>query len=118
MGGYGALLLASRLGAGRVAAVAAESPALWLSSGAAAPGAFDSAADFAANSVFDRRASLAGIPLRVDCGTGDPFYRATKQYIAGLPTPPAGGFEPGSHDMTYWRGMSSAQLAFIGRHLP
>ncbi|SIN24264.1 enterochelin esterase-like enzyme [Mycobacteroides abscessus subsp. abscessus] len=43
MGGYGAMLLGSRLGAGRTAAITAVSPALWTSSGAAAPGAFDGA---------------------------------------------------------------------------
>src|SRR5947209_12849741 len=52
MGGYGALLLGGRLGAGRTAAICAVSPALWLSSGAAAPGAFDGPDDFAANSAF------------------------------------------------------------------
>ena len=43
MGGYGALLLGGRLGPGRTAAICAVSPALWMSSGAAAPGAFDGA---------------------------------------------------------------------------
>ena len=52
MGGYGALLLGGRLGPGRTAAICAVSPALWMSSGAAAPGAFDGPDDFAANSVF------------------------------------------------------------------
>jgi dienelactone hydrolase len=118
MGGYGALWLASLLGPQRVAAVAAESPALWLRAGDAAPGAFDGAADFSAHSVFARRVSLAGIPLRIDCGTSDPFYRPTRQYIAGLPNPPAGGFQPGGHDMDYWQSMAPAQVAFIGAHLP
>ena len=45
MGGYGALLLGARLGPARTAAICAVSPALWTSSGAAAPGAFDSADD-------------------------------------------------------------------------
>ena len=32
-------------------------------------------------------ASCAGsIPIRIDCGNSDPFYSATKQYIAQLPT--------------------------------
>src|SRR6202044_1855502 len=38
MGGYGALLLGGRLGAGRTAAITAVSPALWMSYGATAPG--------------------------------------------------------------------------------
>src|SRR6201999_1916022 len=52
MGGYGALLLGARLGAPRTAAITAVSPALWTSPGAAAPGAFDSADDYEANSVW------------------------------------------------------------------
>ena len=52
MGGYGALLLGARLGAARTAAICAVSPALWTSSGAAAPGAFDGADDYAANTVW------------------------------------------------------------------
>ena len=52
MGGYGALLLGARLGPARTAAICAVSPALWTSSGAAAPGAFDGADDYAANSVW------------------------------------------------------------------
>ena len=52
MGGYGALLLGARLGPARTAAICAVSPALWTSSGATAPGAFDGADDYAANSVW------------------------------------------------------------------
>ena len=77
----------------RTAAICAVSPALWMSSGAAAPGAFDGPDDWSANSVFGMPA-LASIPIRVDCGTSDPFYGATKQFVAQLPNPPAGGFPP------------------------
>ena len=97
MGGYGALLLGARLGPARTAAITAVSPALWMSSGATAPGAFDGSDDFAANTVFGLPA-LASIPIRIDCGNSDPFYSATKQFIAQLPNPPAGGFSPGGHD--------------------
>ncbi|OOK70206.1 esterase family protein [Mycobacterium kansasii] len=90
MGGYGALLLGGRLGPARTAAICAVSPALWLTAGAAAPGAFDGADDFAANSVFGMPA-LGSIPIRVDCGDSDPFYSATKQFIAQLPNPPRAG---------------------------
>ena len=89
MGGYGALLLGARLGAARTAAISAVSPALWTSSGAAAPGAFDSAEDYAANSVWGLPA-LDSIPIRIDCGDSDPFYSATQQFIAQL-AEPAGG---------------------------
>jgi len=112
MGGYGALLLGSRLGPARTAAICAVSPALWMSSGAAAPGAFDGADDFAANSVFGLPA-LASIPIRVDCGDSDPFYDATKQFIAQLPNPPAGGFSPGGHDGAFWSSQLPAELSWM-----
>ncbi|ORV38186.1 alpha/beta hydrolase-fold protein [Mycobacterium conspicuum] len=112
MGGYGALLLGGRLGPARTAAICAVSPALWLSSGAAAPGAFDGPDDFAANSVFGMPA-LASIPIRVDCGDSDPFYDATKQFIAQLPNPPAGGFSPGGHNPGFWSAQLPAELTWM-----
>ena len=112
MGGYGALLLGGRLGPARTAAICAVSPALWLSSGAAAPGAFDGPDDFAANSVFGMPA-LASIPIRVDCGDGDPFYGATKQFIGQLPNPPAGGFSPGGHNAEFWSSQLPAELNWM-----
>ena len=112
MGGYGALLLGARLGPARTAAICAVSPALWLSSGAAAPGAFDGPDDFAANSVFGLPA-LGSIPLRIDCGDGDPFYAATTAFIAQLPNPPAGGFSPGGHDGSYWSSQLPAEIAWM-----
>ena len=112
MGGYGALLLGGRLGPARTAAICAVSPALWLSSGAAAPGAFDGPDDFAANSVFGMPA-LASIPIRVDCGDSDPFYDATKQFVAQLPSPPAGGFSPGGHNGEFWSSQLPAELTWM-----
>ncbi|OBJ13141.1 esterase [Mycobacterium sp. 1245801.1] len=112
MGGYGALLLGGRLGPARTAAICAVSPALWMSSGAAAPGAFDGPDDFAANSVFGMPA-LASIPIRIDCGDSDPFYSATKQFIAQLPNPPAGGFSPGGHDGAFWSSQLPAELTWM-----
>jgi predicted esterase len=112
MGGYGALLLGGRLGSARTAAICAVSPALWLSPGAAAPGAFDGADDFSANSVFGMPA-LASIPIRVDCGDSDPFYSATKEFVASLPNPPAGGFFPGGHDPSLWSAQLPAELTWI-----
>lgn len=112
MGGYGALLLGGRLGPARTAAICAVSPALWLSSGAAAPGAFDGPDDFAANSVFGMPA-LGSIPIRVDCGDSDPFYAATKQFIAQLPNPPAGGFSPGGHNPEFWSSQLPAELSWM-----
>lgn len=112
MGGYGALLLGARLGPARTAAIAAVSPALWMSSGATAPGAFDGADDFAANTVFGLPA-LGSIPIRIDCGDSDPFYSATKSFIGQLPNPPAGGFSPGGHDASFWSAQLPGELSWL-----
>jgi pimeloyl-ACP methyl ester carboxylesterase len=112
MGGYGALLLGARLGAPRTAAITAVSPALWTSPGAAAPGAFDSAEDYAANSVWGLP-PLNSIPIRIDCGDSDPFYSATKQFIAQLANPPAGGFSPGGHDSAFWSSQLPGEVAWM-----
>jgi S-formylglutathione hydrolase FrmB len=112
MGGYGALLLGGRLGPARTAAICAVSPALWTSPGAAAPGAFDDAEDYAANSVWGMP-ELGSIPIRIDCGTGDPFASATEQFIAQLPTPPAGGFSPGGHDSAFWNAQLPAEIDWL-----
>ena len=93
MGGYGALLLGARLGPARTAAICAVSPALWTSSGATAPGAFDGADDYAANSVWGLPA-LDSIPIRIDCGNSDPFYSATQQFIAPAAQPAGGRLLP------------------------
>ncbi|MCV7322593.1 alpha/beta hydrolase-fold protein [Mycolicibacterium confluentis] len=112
MGGYGALLLGGRLGPARTAAIVAVSPALWLSSGASAPGAFDGPEDFAANNVFGMPA-LNSIPIRIDCGTSDPFYGATQEFIGQLATPPAGGFSPGGHDGGFWSAQLPGELTWL-----
>lgn len=112
MGGYGALHLGGVLGDSRVASIVAESPAIWHTAAEAAHGAFDGATDFAANTPFGREAALTGIPLRVDCGTGDGFCPNVQDYVAGLHPRPAGGFTPGGHNLDFWRREAPAQLAF------
>jgi pimeloyl-ACP methyl ester carboxylesterase len=111
MGGYGALLLGSRLGPQRTAAICAVSPALWTSPGAAAPGAFDGAADYEANSVWGLPA-LAGIGVRIDCGDDDPFASATRQFIPQLSSPPAGRFSPGGHNAAFWSSQLTGELSW------
>ncbi|MBV9513134.1 MAG: hypothetical protein JO280_03680 [Mycobacteriaceae bacterium] len=112
MGGYGALLLGARLGPGRTAGICAVSPALWTSYLATDDGAFDSSADWADNTVFGQPA-LASIPIRVDCGTGDRFYAAARQFVAQLRRPVSGSFSPGGHDVMFWREQLTDELSWL-----
>ena len=117
MGGYGALLLASRLGPDRVAAVAAESPALWLRAGDSSAVAFDSTADFQANDVFARRAVLSRIPICIDCGIADPFHSVVEEFAAGLTPRPVTDFGAGDHTFGYWRRRAPKAINFVGKFL-
>jgi pimeloyl-ACP methyl ester carboxylesterase len=117
MGGYGALWLGARYGRGVVGAVAAMSAALWTSPGASAPGAFDDRADFLAHDVFARVSAFAGMPVRLDCGTSDPFIAADRAFAATLGTAEA-TFDSGGHDDAYWQPHGIQQLEWFARTLP
>jgi S-formylglutathione hydrolase FrmB len=112
MGGYGALLLASTLGPRRVAGVVATSAALWQSSGDSAPGAFDDSLDFVRNDVFARRGELARMPVRLDCGSEDPFIVANRAFARGLPSAVA-TFDKGAHTEEFWTAHAGAQMSWL-----
>ena len=115
MGGYGALLLATRT-PGRVLAVATDAAALWQRAADTAPGAFDSLADFARNDVFTRVAQLSALPIRLGCGRSDPFAGANHALAAALPSAQR-TFPRGGHNVGCWDTMRPADMDFLGRHL-
>ncbi|WNG93055.1 hypothetical protein [Mycobacterium sp. ITM-2016-00318] len=113
MGGYGALLLGGVLGPARTAAICAVAPALFTDYGEAiAEHAFDGPADWFAYSVYGTPA-LSEIPLRIDCGAGDRFYDATKQFVASLRKPPSGVSFVGGHDASAWQEKLPRELAWL-----
>jgi enterochelin esterase-like enzyme len=112
MGGYGALHLGAKLGPSRTAGICAISPALFTSFTGSTLGAFDSYDDWVQNNVVGLPV-LSQIPVRVDCGTGDRFYFATRQFVSQLRSPPAGSFSAGGHDMDYWRAQLPGELAWM-----
>jgi hypothetical protein len=127
MGGYGALLLAERLGPARpggppaAAAVAALSPAVFASYAdaiAASRESFDSPADFARNDVRAGAAALREIPAWISVGSDDPFRpqaAALRARLAALTgRPPAGGILPGCHDDAFFGRNLPAALTFAG----
>lgn len=115
MGGYGALLLAHRLGPERIRCVAVDSPALWSRWQDSAAGAFDGPADFAAYDVLAWKQPLA-FPVRVSCGTSDPFLPGVQQLLRRSPAF-VSDLGPGAHDVAWWEHAAPAQLAFVGRIL-
>ncbi|WP_193611762.1 alpha/beta hydrolase-fold protein [Nocardioides lijunqiniae] len=119
MGGYGALRLAGLLGPGRAPVVAVGSPALWSDASSASRSGFEDEAEYREFTVTGRQEDLAGTAVRIDCGTGDPFYRDVEDYVDGFPSDAevTATFEPGAHDRAYWRRVLPDQLAFLGSRL-
>lgn len=117
MGGYGALRIGAILGPQRVGAIAVSSPAMWADPAQFPPRAFDSFADYRANSMFGQQHVFANIPLMVSVGTSDQFYMYTRQWIADLHPPAAFTTSPGGHTNRYWRSVLPDQIAFLGRAL-
>lgn len=119
MGGYGVLHLAPLLGAERVAAVCASSPGLYTDPAAAHPDGFADPAEYERFSVMDDQDALAGIPVRVACGTRDYFFDAVRTYVEGFP---AGAdlevaFSDGAHELAFTRRSLPADLGFVASRL-
>ena len=115
MGGYGALLLASRV-PGRVKAVAVDAAALWRRAADTAPGAFDGPQDFAEHDVLGHLDRLQGVPLRVGCGRSDPFIATNRYLVRALPQTEQ-AFPRGGHNTGCWNLLRPGDVRFLGRHL-
>jgi pimeloyl-ACP methyl ester carboxylesterase len=119
MGGYGALLLAEKY-PGLFAAVAAISPAIWTSypqARAASPGAYASAAAFAAADAVTHAAALRGRPVRIASGYADPFLPGVQALDRVLPAGAAVSFGPGCHDGSFFAAQQPPSLAFLAARL-
>jgi enterochelin esterase-like enzyme len=119
MGGYGALLLAEKYPR-LFAAVAAISPAVWTSypqARAANPGAYASAAAFAAADAVTHAAALGRRPVRVASGYADPFRPGVQALARALPAGAMVEFGPGCHDDAFFAAQQPPSLAFLAAHL-
>jgi len=119
MGGYGALLLAEKYPR-LFAAVAAISPAIWTSypqARAANPGAYASAAAFAAGDAVTHATALRGRPVRVASGYADPFYPGVQALARSLPPGAVVSFGPGCHDDSFFAAQQPPSLAFLAARL-
>ena len=103
-----------------VHAVAAISPAIWTSyaqARAANAGAYASAAAFTANDAVTQASALAGMPVRVAAGYGDPFYPGVQALAAALPAGSVADFSKGCHDGPFFTAQEPASLQFLARNL-
>ncbi|HEY5976865.1 MAG TPA: alpha/beta hydrolase-fold protein [Solirubrobacterales bacterium] len=123
MGGFGAYDLALRHPR-RFCAVGGHSPALWLSAGATAPGAFDDAEDFERHDVIEAvRAdpgSFGGIPVWSDAGFADPFLISAVAFSDALEKGDVdltAQIWPGAHDLGYWDEHWDEYLGFYASSL-
>jgi predicted esterase len=119
MGGYGALLIAEKRPS-LAGAVAAISPAVWTSydqARAANPGAYASAAAFAAADVITHATALAGLPVRVASGHGDPFAPGVQALVKALPPGAVVDLSKGCHDGFFFTPQEPLSLGFLARHL-
>ena len=112
MGGFGALLIASDLGAGRVRKVIAVSAALWLKGSQTPAAAYDGKTDFDDHTIFRRTTGLAAIPVRIDCGLSDSFLAANRQLAQRLPRS-VSHFTTGGHDSAYWSSRAADQMRWV-----
>jgi S-formylglutathione hydrolase FrmB len=119
MGGYGALILAEKY-PDLFGAVAAISPAVWTSysqARAANPGAYTSAADFAAYDAVTHAVALADTPVRVASATDDPFHPGVEALAAVLPQSAAVDFSTGCHSGPFFTAQEPPSLQFLAAHL-
>jgi enterochelin esterase-like enzyme len=119
MGGYGALLLAEKYPR-LISAAAAISPAIWASyaqARAANPGAYASAAAFRAGDAVAHAGLLAGTPVRVASGYGDPFHPGVQALARALPAGAVVEFSKGCHTGSFFLRQEPPSLAFLADHL-
>jgi pimeloyl-ACP methyl ester carboxylesterase len=119
MGGYGALLLAEKYPQ-LISAVAAISPAIWTSYDQARnadSGAYASDKDFATDDAVTHASALAGIPVRVASGNGDPFHPGVVALARALPKGAIVDFSNGCHTGAFFTEQEPPSLAFLAQHL-
>lgn len=119
MGGYGALLFAERYPS-VVAAVAAISPAIWTTYDEARsvnPGAYASAADFAADDVIIHASEIQNKPVRVVSGASDPFHSGVEALARALPRDAQVTYPSGCHTGPFFLSQEPPSLAFLSEHL-
>jgi pimeloyl-ACP methyl ester carboxylesterase len=118
MGGFGALVAMSRR-PDLFASAAVASPDVFLDYATMerrVPDAFDAARDFIANDLVRDPAGLAGKPMWIACGEGDPFVHAARAFAPPRATVTR-VIVPGCHDEGFWRLHLAEQTRYIANAL-
>ncbi|HYC80593.1 MAG TPA: alpha/beta hydrolase-fold protein [Solirubrobacterales bacterium] len=123
MGGFGAYDLALHHPR-RFCAAGGHSAALWFEAGETAPGAFESAADFARNDVVGTAEAdpdaFGSMRVWNDYGASDPFRAYNEGFVAALERGDADFTThswPGGHDNGYWNAHWAQYLRFYANSL-
>lgn len=120
MGGSGVLQYALRH-PGEVCAAVASSPALWTAPGLSAPGAYDSAEDFARNDPFVLLGAgpdaMRAPYLWIDIGTSDPFLSAARRFAQQAGTRARYTERAGGHNGDFWRSGYRRYLPWLAARL-
>jgi enterochelin esterase-like enzyme len=119
MGGYGAILVAEKYPE-LIGAVAAIGPAIWTSysqARAVNPGAYASAAAFAAADAVTHAGALATVPVRVASGLDDPFHPGVQALVKVLPKDAVVDISHGCHSDPFFAAQKPPSLEFLGQHL-
>jgi S-formylglutathione hydrolase FrmB len=118
MGGFGSLLLAQQH-PDLVCAAVGASPAVFPSYDAAVTGhphTFDSPADWERWGLWETTSSMGAVPVRIDCGEGDPFVTTARALLDRIPRA-VGAISGGCHNAAFWRTNATRQLTFLAGHL-
>ncbi|MGH7733772.1 MAG: alpha/beta hydrolase-fold protein [Gemmatimonadales bacterium] len=119
MGGYGAILFAERFPE-VFSAAAAISPAIWTTYAEARqanPGAYASAASFAACDAVTHAGRLSATPVRVASGDSDPFHPGVVAFARACPPNVEVVLSKGCHTGAFFTEQEVPSLAFLSRHL-
>lgn len=117
MGGYGALLLAARLGPAGCFGVATMSAAIYRRLGEAESEAFDDEADFEAHDLLAQADRLSQLPVWLAVGADDDLLAGNQELARRLPQAVTVS-GPGAHDNAYWTGHIAPAVAYLAAHAP
>ncbi len=90
---------------------------VYAQAAAANPGAYASAAAFAACDAVTHASALGRLPIRITTGYDDPFYPGVQALARALPDGALVHFAQGCHTDPFFLDQEPPSLAFLASHL-